>query len=180
MPTGSFTVDVRPAVLSWARESAGYSVREVAQRFYINESAVAAWESGQRQPTWSDLRKLAKLYGRPVASLLLAAPPEEAPSPTDYRRLPDSRKRLSPKTRFAVRTVRWLLRRARELEQQLGVEERFQRGRVRLSDDPVELARELRRRFGVGIEQQTAWRSSGEALRRWPRSRNSARVRFSV
>jgi len=176
MPAESFQVDVNPAVLSWARESAGYNLPEVAERCRIPENAIAGWESGRPQPTWSDLRKLAKLYRRPVASLLLAVPPEEAPTPTDYRTLPDAKKELSPDTRFAIRTARWLLRRARELEAQLGVEQPSQAAAVRLSDDPDDVARDLRRRVGVTVSEQTRWGSIGEALARWRAAVEAQRV----
>jgi len=167
MPAESFTVDVNPAVLRWARETAGYSLSQVAERCRVSEDAVAGWESGKPQPTWSEVSRLAKVYRRPVSALLLADPPDEPPPPMDYRTLPDAKRDLSPKTRLAIRTARWLVRRACELERELGVTNGFQATRASLSDDPEGVADQFRRRLGVAISEQTGWRSVAEALRRW-------------
>src|SRR5258707_8275069 len=109
MSAKSFTVDLNPAVLRWARESAGYSLTEVAERVEESENGLAACEAGRRRPTWSMLNKLASVYKRPVAAFLLPAPPEESLQAPDFRTLPDAQKVLSPKTRFAIRIARWLL-----------------------------------------------------------------------
>ena len=122
MPAGSFAVSVKPTVLKWARETSGYSLPEVAQRCRKPEPEVAAWETGKQRPTWAGLRRLAKIYRRPVVSLLLPAPPKEEPVPPDFRTLPKASKTLSPKTLFAIRTARWLAHTATDLEEQLGIQ----------------------------------------------------------
>ncbi len=163
----SFPVNVNPVVLQWARESAGFSVPHVAQRIKRPENLVGGWESGEPRPTWEDLCKLANLYRRPVASLLLPSPPEEPPVPADFRTLPDARKSLSPESRLAIRTARWLLGRARELQEQLGDQPPFSPARLRLSDDPEEAGRSLRERLGVSVVEQTSWRTPQQGLRFW-------------
>jgi len=167
MAAKRFTVEVNPAVLRWARESGGYTSAQVADSIQVPEKSVVGWESGEPHPTWSELTKLARLYKRPVASLLLPDPPKEAPLPTDFRRLPDSNRGLSPKTRWVIRTARWLVRRGSELERDLGIERVFQGPRVSPSDYPEQAAQEFRARLGVEIEEQVAWRTVGMALRRW-------------
>ena len=167
MAAESFTVDINPAVLRWARESAGYSVSQAANLCRVPEDAVAGWESGNPQPTWSEVSRLARVYKRPVSALLLLKPPEETPAPTDYRTLPTAKKDLSPKTRLAIRTARWLVRRACELERELGVTDGFRALTASLADDPEGVADQFRQRLGVAISGQTAWRSVGEAMRRW-------------
>jgi len=163
----SFTVDVNPAVLRWARESAGYGVPEVAKRSGISAKMLQAWESGKPRPSWPKLCTLAKLYKRPVTSLLLRAAPEEAPLPTDYRTLPDAKRQLSPKARFVIRTARWLVRTARQLERELGIDAAFEAPKVHLSDDPDQVAQKLRRRLGIAIAEQASWRNVWQALRQW-------------
>jgi len=172
----SFSVDISPAVLQWARESAGYSVPDVAERCRIPENVVQGWEIGAPRPTWSALRKLAKLYRRPVESLLRAAPPQEPPPPTDYRTLPDAKNRFSPKTRFTIRTARWLARTGRELERQLGIERGLEMPRVRLADDPEDVAQVVRASLGVTIAQQSSWKTVGEALRQWRAATEAQRI----
>jgi len=163
----AFSVDVNPAVLRWARESSGFSVPYIAERFGRSEKVVAGWESGRPQPTWTDLCRLAKLYRRPIASLLLPAPPDESPLPADYRTLPDGKKALSPRSRLVIRTVRWLSGRLRELREQLGRQSRFSRMGLRLSDDAEEVGRRVRERFGIAIDEQTRWQTANDALRAW-------------
>lgn len=77
MPGKDFTVDINPAVLRCARETSGYSVAEAGERIGT-PGLLAAWESGKARPTWIPLDRLAKLYKRPIAALLLADPPTAA------------------------------------------------------------------------------------------------------
>src|SRR5262245_33723375 len=106
MPASSFAVEVNPAVLKWARDTAGYTLAEAARRSRKSEEQLAAWEAGKQAPPWAGLGKLAKVYKRPVVSLLLPTAPKEEPAPTDFRALPSASRKLSPKTRFAIRTAR--------------------------------------------------------------------------
>jgi Zn-dependent peptidase ImmA (M78 family)/transcriptional regulator with XRE-family HTH domain len=163
----SFPVDVNPAVLQWARESAGFSVPEIAKRIDRSETVVGGWESGRPQPSWTELRKLAKLYQRPIASLLLASPPQESPPPADFRTVPDAKRSLSPRSRLAIRTARWLLGKARELREQLGGQPTFLPAQLHSRDDPEEAGRRLRDRLGVSVPEQTAWRTPLQAFRAW-------------
>jgi len=163
----SFLVDVNPAVLGWARGSAGYSVPDAAKRLGVSEKTLEEWETGQLRPTWSGLCGLAKLYSRPLASLLLASPPQDAPGPADYRRLPDAKKELSPKARLVIRTARWLARTASELESQLGIDTLPGVPSISLSDDPERIAQDFRARLDIAITEQTSWTTYHQALRQW-------------
>ena len=87
MAANNFPVDVNPAVLRWARETAGYSIEEAGDRV-AGPQALEAWEAGRDRPTWKAVQRLGKLYRRPVAALLLAEPPAEPLLPPDFRRLP--------------------------------------------------------------------------------------------
>jgi Zn-dependent peptidase ImmA (M78 family) len=175
MPGKSFPVDVNPAVLQWARETGGYSEAEAGERV-ADPEALSAWESGKARPTWSVLRKLAKLYKRPVASLLLPAPPREPPLPPDFRTLPHTTKRLSPRTRFAIRTATWLATTAAELQQQLGVKAPLAAPRIQLSADPESAAEQCRELLGIPLQEQTGWRTLSEACRRWREAVESQHV----
>ena len=46
------------------------------------------WETGAEQPTYPQLKKLAKLYKRPVAIFFFPEPPEEKSIKEDFRALP--------------------------------------------------------------------------------------------
>src|ERR1700687_643408 len=167
MPARSFTVDLNPEVLRWARESAGYSLDQVADRVADAKKDLAAWEAGRKQPNWSALKKLAAVYKRPVAALLLPAPPDEPPKPPDFRTLPVAKKGLSPKTCFAIRNARWLVSIAADLQQQLGIEPEFQVAGLRSSVNPESLAQRYRNRLGISVAEQGQWRDLYQALHHW-------------
>ena len=52
---------VNPAMIKWAREDAGYSLEELPD--YLKDAE--KWETGEKTPSWADLRNLAKKYKRP-------------------------------------------------------------------------------------------------------------------
>lgn len=166
MAGSNFPVDVNPAVLTWARETAGYSLDEAGHKV-ADLQTLKAWESGKDRPTWRGIKRLAKLCKRPVAALLLAEPPAEPPLPPDFRKLPEASKQLSPKTRFAIRTARWLATTAAELEGDLDRVAPFAGPKTKPSRSPEALAEQSRRSLGIALDEQTQWQRSGEAFRQW-------------
>jgi len=86
-------VGVNPNVMKWARESIGLAIPEVSRRLNIGEGTVTEWEMGDRKPTLNTLKKLTSLYKRPLAVFFLPNPPKEPPLPTDYRALPEDKRR---------------------------------------------------------------------------------------
>ncbi len=166
MAGSKFPVEVNPAVLRWARETAGYSVEEAGDRT-ADARTLEDWESGKSRPTWAAVVKLAKLYKRPVAAMLLERPPAEPPLPPDFRRLPEASKKLTPKAHFAIRTARWLAGAAAALERQLDRAAPFHGPNVRPSNSPEQLAERRRNSLGISLDEQTQWQNSGEAFRQW-------------
>jgi transcriptional regulator with XRE-family HTH domain len=116
MSPTSFEVDVEPRILVWTRESMGMNTAEVAKRFNLSENTIRKWESGQKKPTIAQIKKLARIYKRPLAAFFLPEPPEEPPFPGDFRTLPQERRNpFSSKTRLAIRQARRLQSLAIEL-----------------------------------------------------------------
>lgn len=88
---------VNPAILRWARETAGLSLEEAAQRLSINDARgirgsdrLAALEAGDEQPTRPQLVRMAKAYRRPLLAFYLANPPRRGSRGEDFRTLPES------------------------------------------------------------------------------------------
>ncbi|MBP5859130.1 ImmA/IrrE family metallo-endopeptidase [Marivibrio halodurans] len=86
------TVHINPALLQWARESAGLSREELADVAGIKgargrsaEERIASWEAGENAPTRPQLLKLAKGLMRPVTTFYLPAPPIESDELPDFR-----------------------------------------------------------------------------------------------
>jgi Zn-dependent peptidase ImmA (M78 family)/transcriptional regulator with XRE-family HTH domain len=80
-------VTVRPQMLRWARERAGYSAATLAGRF----PKLAVWESGELQPTLKQLERFAKATHVPVGFLFLPDPPEERVPIPDFRTVAGAR-----------------------------------------------------------------------------------------
>ena len=68
-----------PAVLKWARESAGLTPELAARKATLAVERLSAWEAGKLRPTFAQLRKLSEVYKRPLAAFYLATPPQAFP-----------------------------------------------------------------------------------------------------
>ena len=74
-------VEVKPELLSWARERAGLRIETLARRF----PHLTAWERAEVRPTLKQLEGFAKATYTPVGFFFLSEPPvEEVPIP-DFR-----------------------------------------------------------------------------------------------
>jgi Zn-dependent peptidase ImmA (M78 family) len=74
-------VEIKPELLSWARERAGYDTAALAHRF----PKLAAWEQGTAKPTLKQIEKFASATHTPIGFLFLQQPPiEHIPIP-DFR-----------------------------------------------------------------------------------------------
>jgi transcriptional regulator with XRE-family HTH domain len=81
---------VKPELLIWARESARLSVEQAAQKAQVKPPGrLVAWERGESQPTIGELRKLARVYKRPLAVFYLSERPKAFQAMNDFRRLPE-------------------------------------------------------------------------------------------
>lgn len=83
---------INPAVLVWARETAGLSVEEAANKIGLTtgkhgtaEAKLEAMESGERAPSAAQLARMAAAYHRPLLSLYMAEPPRPADRGEDFR-----------------------------------------------------------------------------------------------
>ncbi len=90
-------VAVNPDILKWAREKAGLEVDDVAKKIFTdgkNLSAnekLALLESGERQPTRPQLKKMSKAYHQPLMAFYLSKPPKRGDRGEDFRTLPEGR-----------------------------------------------------------------------------------------
>lgn len=168
MSVGTIQVSAEPQVLRWAREAAGLTPREVAEKIGKEQADFLAIEAGRVRPSYKFLEDLADLYKRPLASLLLPEPPSEPPLPHDFRRFPGTKKGLSKKTRLALRRAQRLRRIASELRESEGEGRPWSMSLAsQESRDPEELATQVRADLGLAVDQQVAWSGSREALSKW-------------
>src|SRR6266511_1294042 len=100
---------VNPALITWARETAGFSTpAEAAAQLKIEEAQLVAWEdpASEEKPSIPQLRKLAALFRRPLAVFYMAEPPRRFAVMRDLRRLPGTGPRhYSPALQLEIRTA---------------------------------------------------------------------------
>ncbi len=161
---------VEPALLRWARDTAGYSIEEVAKRLKKDARVILAWETRDQRPTMGQLRTLATIYKRPLSDFYLPKPPDERPFPHDFRRAPGEVALVySPALRRQLR----LARERRDLalalyeEQQEPVPSIGER--ITLRADPEAVGARIRHLLGVDFEQQKRWGDGRSAYNSWRR-----------
>jgi Zn-dependent peptidase ImmA (M78 family) len=83
---------INPAILVWARESAGLDVPDAAKKLALGGSKETSGtdkllelERGTRRPTRTQLNKIAKTYRRPLLTFYMTTPPKKAPRGEDFR-----------------------------------------------------------------------------------------------
>ncbi|MCK8482653.1 XRE family transcriptional regulator [Aliiroseovarius sp. S2029] len=88
---------INPEILVWARLSAGFSEEEAAQKLGLKDTAkqsaiekLELLETGEKQPTRSQLAKIATAYSRPLLTFYLNAPPAEGRKGEDFRQTASS------------------------------------------------------------------------------------------
>lgn len=61
--------DNNPALITWARETAGFGITEAAAKLGVTEEQLTDWESPNSDdaPSIPQLRKIATLFKRPLA-----------------------------------------------------------------------------------------------------------------
>ena len=87
--------EINAEILVWARETAGLSLADAAEKLGIKlargiagEDRLAAIEAGKTQATRPQLTKMSKLYRRPLLTFYLSAPPQLGERGQDFRTLP--------------------------------------------------------------------------------------------
>jgi Zn-dependent peptidase ImmA (M78 family) len=154
---------VKPAVLRWARETAGVDEGAAARRAGVSVTDLERWEEGYALPSLRELQELAGFYARSLATLLLPEPPAAVPEPVDFRTMGRERPLpLGRETRISLRTAGHLQQVASELSSSA-----FPTRTVALQADPESLAASERRALGVTVEAQASWPDVYSGLRAW-------------
>ena len=157
---------VKPEILIWARESAGYSLKEIAA---ISALAKAPeWESGELKPTINQLRTLAKKYKRPLAAFYLQKAPTDFQAIKDFRRLRGAApQRMSPQLHLQIRAAQERREIAIDLLQEVGETAPELPISATLDDNPETVGANVRRHLRITDPRQRAWRGKREAFNGW-------------
>lgn len=156
-------VPVKPALVSWARDRASYSLDELSGRF----PNLQAWERGDILPTLKQLEAFAKATHVPFGYFFFSEPPVETVPIPDFRtRASISSRRPSPDlldTLYRCQARQdWYQGFARSSDEP---ELEFV-GSAQIDDDVVETAARMRHALGFELCERRRWVGWTHALRR--------------
>lgn len=162
---------IQPEVLRWARESLGLSTEDVAHSLKRDSAEIEEWESGSSAPTYAQLEKLAyTIYKRPLAVFFLPEPPQEPRVEQQFRTLPDFElDRLAADTRYQLRMGHAFRLSLMELNDGVNSSRRkiFRDLHITIAANVRQAAASIREYLGVSVADQSSWRSSEDALKKW-------------
>lgn len=161
-------VKLNPKLLVWARCTAGYSTKDIADKFHFDEARILSWENGEDSPSIRQLEQFASWVGRPLAALFLPEPPVEAPLPEDFRVLPGTVPgEFAPEMLLMFRRAADIQETTIELMETMGIGESLCLPSYSTSDDPEKCGPDLRSKLGISIEHQENAGSASDVLRLW-------------
>lgn len=157
-------VDVKPAMLRWARERAGLEPDALAHRF----PKLTNWEREEVRPTLKQLEDFAKVTHAPIGCLFLSEPPVERIPIPDFRTVQNRRVgRPSPDLLETIylcqQRQEWYGDHVRSLRE----EPLSYIGSVTPESDVVQTAAEIREALGFEIEERRRCPTWTDALRRF-------------
>lgn len=157
-------VQVRPELLRWARERAGFSLEALARRI----PQLPAWEQGEAQPTLKQMEKFAKATYALMGFLFLAEPPVERVPIPDFRTLASIRvSRPSPDLLDTVYICQQRQEWYRDFARSEGEDRLSFVGSADLTGDIGETAARMRAALGFSIEERRRLPTWTDALRRF-------------
>lgn len=168
---GNESLPYNPLVLRWARETAGYTIEEIAAKFKKTPEVITEWENGESSPTYVQLERLAyEIFKRPLAVFFFPEPPQEISPKESFRTLPQYEiEQMSPKFKYILRQAHAMQEKLRELNEGLNPAKKllitdFVINRQASIEDVASM---LRKYLGVSLETQKAWRNEEFALKYW-------------
>jgi len=159
---------VERGLLVWARRSAGYELHDAARKAQVKPDQLESWERGDSRPSIPQLRKLGRVYKRPLAVFFLPEPPMDFQPMRDFRRLPGEIAGVhSPQLRFEIRRAHSRRELALDLYEAVeGPPPQFSL-RATLTDDPEHLGDFIRAALGITYDEQTTWTGLYAPLNHW-------------
>lgn len=152
-----------PALITWARETAGFGLAEAAERLGVSEEQLQAWEAEDATdaPSIPQLRKIAALFKRPLPVFFLSEAPTSFQVMRDLRRLPGAGPRhFSPTLQMEIRASSERRELARELAADLEEPIKLFELSAKITDDPESVGRTIRALLGVTDEIQFKWKDA--------------------
>jgi Zn-dependent peptidase ImmA (M78 family) len=161
-------IRVTPIMITWARERAGFSIDEAAEKL----KKIAAWEAEDEDiyPTYPQLEEMADRFKVPIAVFFFPEPPDLPPITKTFRTLPDAEiARIEPRIRLLLRKAKAMQLSLAELNFGINPAERLITQDLQFAPDVAigDMATAVRAYLGVSLEQQCEWADAEIALENW-------------
>lgn len=163
---------VKPAILIWARETAGFSLEEAAHKLGIKDGKetrgadrLAEYERGEKEVSRSLLLRMSKQYRRSLLTFYLSAPPARGDRGEDFRTLPERETGDQSLVDALVRDIRvrqGLIRPILEDEEETAPLPFI--GSMRLDDGSAAVVQSIRQKLGMGLREFRAQASPESAF----------------
>lgn len=159
---------VKPELLVWAREDAGYDVETAARKIGVKPERLAACEQGQDRLTVNQLRNLSNVYKRPLAFFYLPAPPQSAIHVKDFRQFSEEEQQnLSPELRLELRKAKARRDVALGLSDDLDITPNVFKASASLDESAETVGKRIRDVLKVTFEKQLKIHGDYGALNFW-------------
>ncbi len=157
-------VEIRPELLRWARERAGFSVGALTRRF----PQLGAWERGEARPTLKQIESFARATYAPVGFLFLEEPPIERIPIPDFRTVGNAHVgHPSPDLLDTIYVCQQRQEWYRDFARSSGETALPFVGSAQIASDVAATAAAMRRVIGFDIEERRTLPTWTEALRRF-------------
>jgi Zn-dependent peptidase ImmA (M78 family) len=167
-PTMVDTEEINPDILTWARETAGLTVAEAAEKLGLKDTAkesaiekLQALEAGKRGIAQGTLEKAASLYRRPLVAFYMSARPARGERGEDFRAAKSSSTRENATLDALIRDVKARQQLVRDL-----LEDDEESGSLRfvasmsIKAGPNRVAAAIRSTLDVTMDQQRRCRDN--------------------
>lgn len=156
------SVDIKPNLLSWARERSGLEFSELAHRF----PKLPDWEKGNIKPTLKQIEKFAKATHTPIGYLFLEDPPVENIPIPDFRTITNEYTvRPSPNLLDTIYICQQRQEWYHDYARAMGEEPLAFVGSASIKDDVIKIATIMRQFIGFDIDERKKMPTWAEALR---------------
>lgn len=150
---------VNPAVLTWARSSAGLNEEQAVKKLRIAARRLANLESGEIHPTSALLERMSKVYRQPLIAFYMVHPPRECDYGVDFRSQQSTHMgtSLDANLKALIRDVRVrqeMLKAALEDEEEANILPFVASHKT--SDGVTKVVRQLRNVLGISVPQYYA------------------------
>jgi len=155
-------VAIKPELLQWACERAGYAVADLEHRF----PRLSAWERGEAQPTLKQVEAFAKATYTPVGYLFLPEPPVEKVPIPDFRTVDNKHVgHPSPDLLDTIYVCQQRQEWYRDYARSMGETSLAFVGSVGIRDDIVSTAARIRAALGFDVNERRRMPTWTDALR---------------